>query len=233
MSVTREELFEAVWSGPMIVVAKRYKVSGSFLARVCAHLKVPHPPRGYWAKLKVGRAPPRPTLPNPEPGDEVEWSRERWSAPRRAPLPLPTAPPETRLPRTRRAALPDRHPLVRDVRPLFEAVRKVAEYRGGSEYLRPLKRKLPDILVSPAALTQALDLASELYLSFERRDFRVVVSDGGRGTYWRKDFEHRLTPGAQPYSDKVWSPCDPTVAFIGTVAFGLTVYDADSGQRER
>lgn len=44
--MSREELYEAVWSGPVSKVAKNYDVSGSFLARVCDLLKVPRPPRG-------------------------------------------------------------------------------------------------------------------------------------------------------------------------------------------
>ena len=33
--VTREELYELVWSTPMIRVAEKFEVSGSYLARVC------------------------------------------------------------------------------------------------------------------------------------------------------------------------------------------------------
>ena len=47
--VSREELYGLVWSEPMTKVAARYEVSSSFLARVCARLNVPRPPRGYWA----------------------------------------------------------------------------------------------------------------------------------------------------------------------------------------
>ena len=55
MSVAREKLYKEVWAEPMTTVAQRYKVSSSFLARVCQRLSVPPPPRGYWPKLKVGR----------------------------------------------------------------------------------------------------------------------------------------------------------------------------------
>jgi hypothetical protein len=53
MTITRETLYAEVWAEPMLVVAARYKVSGSFLTRVCERLRVPRPPRGYWAQLKV------------------------------------------------------------------------------------------------------------------------------------------------------------------------------------
>ena len=65
--ITREELYELVWSAPMIKVAEKFDVSGSYLARVCTALRVPRPERGYWAKLAVGKAPKRPALPEPQP----------------------------------------------------------------------------------------------------------------------------------------------------------------------
>ena len=63
MAVTREGLYEQVWAEPMTTVARRYNVSSSFLARVCARLNVPRPPRGYWAKRRVGKPLDQPALP--------------------------------------------------------------------------------------------------------------------------------------------------------------------------
>ena len=51
--VSREELYEMVWSVPMVKVAEKFTVSGSYMARVCSALHVPRPERGYWAKLAV------------------------------------------------------------------------------------------------------------------------------------------------------------------------------------
>lgn len=73
--ITRENLYALVWSTPMIRVAEKFEVSGSYLARVCTELRVPRPERGYWAKLAVGQSPLRPALPEPLPGDPVVWSR--------------------------------------------------------------------------------------------------------------------------------------------------------------
>ena len=104
MGIDRETLYEEVWAEPMTTVSQRYAVSSSFLARVCERLNVPRPPRGYWAQLKVGKAPERPALPPVRPGDELEWSRsgpprDSWAlrgvsqasprgGPRRVPCPL-------------------------------------------------------------------------------------------------------------------------------------------------
>jgi len=72
MAVSRQALFEEVWAEPMLKVAARYGVSSSFLGRVCERLNVPRPGRGYWAQLEVGKAPAKPALPDPRPGDELE-----------------------------------------------------------------------------------------------------------------------------------------------------------------
>lgn len=45
--MTREQLYELVWSLPMTEVAKRLGVSGSYMARVCTQLSVPRPKLGY------------------------------------------------------------------------------------------------------------------------------------------------------------------------------------------
>lgn len=58
----REELYEQVWSQPMIELAKQYGLSDVGLAKICRKLKIPLPGRGYWAKLKVGRILPRASL---------------------------------------------------------------------------------------------------------------------------------------------------------------------------
>lgn len=49
MSVTRDKLYEEVWAEPMVRVAVRHGVSANYLARVCHHINVRLPQRGYWA----------------------------------------------------------------------------------------------------------------------------------------------------------------------------------------
>ncbi len=63
----RQRLYEEVWSEPTQQVAKRYRVSDVAIAKACALLDVPKPPRGYWAKKAAGqKLPDRPLLPKLE-----------------------------------------------------------------------------------------------------------------------------------------------------------------------
>ena len=78
MTVTRDHLYDQVWARPMLAVAKDYEVSANYLARVCAALNVPWPPRGYWAKVAAGQKPPR------SPGREDDASHRAESRSRRS-----------------------------------------------------------------------------------------------------------------------------------------------------
>src|SRR4051812_40394048 len=61
--VTREELYEKVWSEPMQRLAKQYGLSDVGLAKACRRMRVPLPGRGYWAKKQFGKPVRRTPLP--------------------------------------------------------------------------------------------------------------------------------------------------------------------------
>lgn len=59
----RRQLFDEVWSLPTQKVATQHGVSDVAIAKTCKRLKIPKPPRGYWAKKAAGLpVPERPTL---------------------------------------------------------------------------------------------------------------------------------------------------------------------------
>lgn len=61
--LTREELYEKLWSAPTTQVAAELGISDVALAKRCKKLNVPKPPLGYWAKVAAGQKPPRVPLP--------------------------------------------------------------------------------------------------------------------------------------------------------------------------
>lgn len=52
--LTRQELYEKVWSIPMSRLAQDYQMSDVGLAKICKKMEVPRPGRGYWAKEQSG-----------------------------------------------------------------------------------------------------------------------------------------------------------------------------------
>jgi len=86
LSLSREQLYELVWSKPMQHLAKEYGVSDRAIAKLCARKQVPFPPRGYWAKKNSGQKVVQPSLsafvakeiPKPEPREpEVQKSAKK------------------------------------------------------------------------------------------------------------------------------------------------------------
>ena len=53
--VSCEDLYAQVWSTPMRDLATQYGITGTGLAKICARLNVPCPPRGYWAKKRAAK----------------------------------------------------------------------------------------------------------------------------------------------------------------------------------
>ena len=222
MSVTRAQLYREVWAEPMTKVAARYQVSSSFLARVCQGLRVPRPGRGYWAKLAFGKKDPVPALPEPQPGDALEWSRGA-DVPVRRHRPLPTAP--ERRPQARRVRVddPTHHSLMDELPSYFEKVYPGSSFTGAT-FLRPHKRLIPDIYVTKTSLERALDVANALFLTLERHGYRVMLAPSDQA-YRRPDLDYREEPTGQWVDYHKWQPARPTVTFIGTVAIGLTLYE--------
>ena len=65
-SLTRNELYEMIWTEPMTKVAPRFGLSDVGLAKVCKRDDIPRQPAGYWAQKQVGKEPDRTPLPPAE-----------------------------------------------------------------------------------------------------------------------------------------------------------------------
>ena len=92
--LTREALYDLVWSEPMMTLSARFKISDVALKKTCARTGIPTPERGYWAKKDAGKEVFQAALPLRPPGmsDEIEigagsnisyghWTKEDLSAP--------------------------------------------------------------------------------------------------------------------------------------------------------
>lgn len=97
--LSRQELYDLVWSEPIKNLAVRFGISDVALKKTCARASIPTPDRGYWAKKEAGKATIKVALPIRAPAmdDEVlvaggnnywyrTWSDEELLGP------LPTAP---------------------------------------------------------------------------------------------------------------------------------------------
>ena len=54
IKLTRKELFEIVWSTPLLTLSKKYRVSDTWLRKICIKHNIPLPKKGYWQRIRNG-----------------------------------------------------------------------------------------------------------------------------------------------------------------------------------
>lgn len=98
--LSRDELYERVWTDPVRTVAESFGISDVGLKKICAKAEIPVPERGYWTKLRNGKPVVRVKLPlrGPAMPDEIAIGpqpyRSHWPRNLEAELaePLPAEP---------------------------------------------------------------------------------------------------------------------------------------------
>ena len=61
-TVSREALYELVWTEPVSSLSKRFGLSGAGFSKLCRRIGVPMPARGHWARIRAGHSVSRPPL---------------------------------------------------------------------------------------------------------------------------------------------------------------------------
>jgi len=180
--LTREELYDLVWSEPMSTVAPRLGISDAALGKICRRLRVPRPGVGYWQRKEAGKRDPRPRL-RPLPAGTEEWEF-RWR-PRLPEAAGPVA--EQRLFESNnenRITVPERpgryHPLVQQIRVALES-QEDADRAGkpvpcfGIEVSRKSRQRALRIMDS---LIKALE-SRRMSVSLDRARNRTLVDVRG------------------------------------------------------
>jgi hypothetical protein len=92
--LSRKELYDLVWSEPLMTLCSRFGISDVALKKTCARAEIPTPERGYWAKKDAGKPTLQVALPIRSPGmdDQVliaagqsywypDWKKEELLGP--------------------------------------------------------------------------------------------------------------------------------------------------------
>ncbi|MDO1585258.1 hypothetical protein [Rhizobium oryzicola] len=212
--VAREELHSLVWSMPVGAAAKRFGVSGSYLARICKALAVPTPPRGWWAKVRAGQHLTPPELPPAMPGFPREWTKSGIIG-----QPMWTF--YNMFSETVREPVPYKHPLVR----IASTAYAKAKLSGDGHHLAPRGSRSIDLLCTAATVNEALELADMLFARLALHGHRVWVTPG-HGLH-RPVIQNCITPlrYTKNATGTVWKPKRPTITVIGGVAVGLAILE--------
>jgi len=63
VKLTREELYQLVWSQSMVSLAKKFQISDNGLRKTCIRWNIPLPNAGHWVKLQFGKKVQKKPLP--------------------------------------------------------------------------------------------------------------------------------------------------------------------------
>lgn len=171
-TITRQELYDEVWSMAVSKLAPKYNLSDVGFAKFCKRCDIPRPPRGYWAKLEAGKNVKKTPLPKhdeedeirvyvPEPG-EVEAQEEAKSNVEKETEALP----RIEVAKTLRGC----HALVSQTRQAFEG----AKIRDDGILQSPSDSKL-DLIVSRDQLRRSLLLFDALLKALESLGHKVTA----------------------------------------------------------
>jgi hypothetical protein len=174
----RTSLYEQVWAEPVQTVARRYGISGVALAKACRKLRVPIPPRGYWAKVAAGKnRGRRPRLPA-----MTGWSTPTWILhPRKRPTLSVGAAEAVANEQAPEAAigvagiLSEPHLLVERT-----AIVLANATLGADGVVQRGQRRCLDLRVSPASLDRALRVADAVLKALEKRGHAVELTASHR-----------------------------------------------------
>lgn len=198
IELTREELYERIWTTPARHLAKEFGVSDVALGKVCKKYQFPKPPPGYWARVKHGNAPKRPRLPRRK--DTPKGSVVITASPQNSPASTPIHP---------EYAMPSRRP--RAIEPftvpsrLRSPLSIVARTREALEKGRQNDRGLVgaevaagiDVMGAPRSVPRAMLILSTILRKLDAQEFAEVDFDGrARIEVCGEPIELSLTEGA-------------------------------------
>src|SRR3989304_369350 len=188
--LTRREMYEQVWSEPMIKLSKRYGLSDVGLRKRCKKLDIPVPALGYWRKKEVGKAEPPPPLP-PFDGDEAIEFHVKIEKAERQPLDAEHyTQAEARIAYEREdnnrihvpSTLRSPHPYIAKTKEAFDNA-EPSRYSRDKGLLTAHGEKL-DISVSRNSLQRALRVMNTLIKALEARGFKVSIATEKKNEYY-------------------------------------------------
>src|SRR5688572_28928312 len=79
--LTREQLYDLVWSRPMTQIAAEFGMSSVAFAKYCEAADVPRPERGYWRRIACGLKVRKERLPKAGPKTPLEIVISKYPRP--------------------------------------------------------------------------------------------------------------------------------------------------------
>jgi hypothetical protein len=175
--LSREELYNRVWSEPIQRLSKQFGLSDRGLTKLCSRHQIPVPYRGYWQRKAHGHSTTQLPLPAMPESPVIVVGHDDGERPS---LPPPTQEKDLhpaiafeRRPENRIAVLdsfPRRHALL-------ESTKREWKRRERQDWHSPSHPAL-DLRISKAAEDRAFRIMQTLLVALEQRGYKVEVEKG-------------------------------------------------------
>jgi hypothetical protein len=180
VKLTREELYQMVWSKPVTKWSKEFGLSDVGFAKICKKMKVPLPGRGYWAMVQKGLKLSRPILkPIHDSKLSVVEIRKRTldvvkskTIDEDDPLVIFEKLPENKIVVPERLHSP--HPLVKTTEAFLKS-------RDVDKYGRIMNHRLSclNVHVSKALLPRTMRIMNTIIKELEKREMKIFMKERG------------------------------------------------------
>lgn len=169
--LSREALYELVWTLPATKLAAQLEISDVAFAKRCKKLDIPRPSRGYWAKLAAGKKPAKKPLPASE-EDKLLCKNQKSKG--------------VQIPENNRKL----HPAAQD---LLDALSEAKPNNEG--LVKANGRTFPSAEVSPELISHAARCVSSILILCEQRGvpFKKARSSYDNAYFERKNNRLHLT----------------------------------------
>ncbi|MBN1281910.1 MAG: hypothetical protein JW985_02980 [Alphaproteobacteria bacterium] len=127
----RKDLYEKVWSEPVIKLAKIYGLSDNGLHKICKKYKIPLPKVGHWAKIQNGYKSTKEKLTgNPDESIKINIRNNLITNPKKA----------TIIPKFQISTVPDEiqnfHPLIKEIK---QRMKEPRQYYSGAYHFKNMR----------------------------------------------------------------------------------------------
>lgn len=178
-SLTRQQLYDLVWTKPMEQLGCELGLSGRGLGKLCARMVIPVPYRGYWARKAAGHPMIKTHLPKARPEYPAEHTFDIPSDP------LPesvTAEPEAAI--VVSATLIEPHPLIAATEQTLRAL-----HPSPKILLVCTDKAILEVRVSEPQLNRALRIMDTILKTAIARGEEIEICDAARA-YRHKGYVH-------------------------------------------
>jgi hypothetical protein len=180
--INRTDLYERVWSTPMVHLASEFGISNTGLSKICKRHNIPTPPKGYRAKAAAGHKVKKKPLPSQQvDGDRIVIRSQGTSIEGMKKASLPEEFEKAILDTQEKLSVLEPEELPSSPHPLIKGAEKAFK-KNSTSYtgtLEPRERESLNIRVTEQSLDRSLSFLDKLFKLSEYCGYELVVMDKG------------------------------------------------------